>query len=86
MHRDFVSPVKTVNRLYLGALKRLREEMRTKCPELWQSGDWILHHGNTPAHKALSVNLLASYGQSVGPQPLYSSYLALCDFSILGAF
>jgi hypothetical protein len=35
-------------------LKRLREAVHSKRPELWPS-DWILHHDNALAHKALSV-------------------------------
>jgi len=33
-------------------LKRLRETMRRKWPEIWPK-DWILHH-NASAHKTLS--------------------------------
>jgi hypothetical protein len=39
---------------YLEILKRLREAVYRKRPELWPN-DWILHHDNAPAHKALSV-------------------------------
>jgi len=35
-------------------LKRLREAVRRKWPELWPS-DLILHHENAPVHKAVSV-------------------------------
>jgi len=35
-------------------LKRLREAVSRKRPELWPN-DWILHHDNAPAHKTLSV-------------------------------
>jgi hypothetical protein len=35
-------------------LKLLHEAVHRKRPELWPS-DWILHHDNAPAHKALSV-------------------------------
>jgi len=34
--------------------KLLREFVYRKWPELWPSG-WLLHHGNDPAHKSLSV-------------------------------
>jgi hypothetical protein len=36
-------------------LKRLRDTVRRKRPELWQSGEWLLHQDNAPAHTALSV-------------------------------
>jgi hypothetical protein len=35
-------------------LKRLREAVPKKEPEIWLN-DWILHHDSAPAHKALSV-------------------------------
>jgi hypothetical protein len=35
-------------------LKRLREAVLRKRPEIWPN-DWILHHDNAPDHKALSV-------------------------------
>ena len=40
---------------YLEVLKRLREKVRRKRPELFASNSWILHHDNAPAHTALSV-------------------------------
>jgi len=39
---------------YVEILKRLREAVRRKWSEL-RPYDWILHHDNAPAHKALSV-------------------------------
>jgi len=32
--------------------KQLREAVRRKRPELWPN-DWILHHDNAPAQRAL---------------------------------
>ena len=56
VHRVFVSPGQTVNlQFYLNVLKQLHDSLRQKCPEKWQSGDWFLHHDNTPAHTAFSV-------------------------------
>lgn len=68
---------------YLEVLRRLREDVRRKRPELWQSGDWFLHHNNAPAHTALRViHYLASRGWPVVPHPPYSPDLAPCDFFI----
>jgi hypothetical protein len=39
---------------YVEILKRLREAVNGKRPELWPK-DCILHHENVPAHKAPSV-------------------------------
>ena len=74
MHREFIPPGQTVNQeCYLEVLRRLRENVRRKRPELWRSGDWFLHHDNAPAHTALSViRYLASLGRTVVPHPPYS--------------
>jgi len=56
VHTEFVPQGHTVNQeLYLGVLRRLRNSIRQKRPELWQSGDWFFHHDNAPAHAAISV-------------------------------
>jgi len=82
VHWEFVPPGQTVNQeFYLEVLRRLRENVRRKHPELWRLGDWFLHHDNTPAHTALSVTrYLASLGWTVVPHPPYSLDLAPCDF------
>jgi len=82
VHREFVPPGQTVNQeFYLEVLRRMRENVRRKRPELWRSGDWFLHHDNAPAHTALSVTwYFASLGWIVVPHPPYSPDLAPCDF------
>jgi hypothetical protein len=35
---------------YLDVVKRLREKVRRKRPELFANNSWILHHDNAPAH------------------------------------
>jgi hypothetical protein len=39
---------------YLEVLKRLREKVTRKGPEVFVNNSWILHHDNAPAHTALS--------------------------------
>jgi alpha-L-fucosidase len=52
-HFEFIHQGQTVSQAYyMEILKRLREAVRRKRPELW-TNDWILHHDNAPAHKAL---------------------------------
>jgi hypothetical protein len=59
VHFQFIPQDQTVNQDYcMEILKRLHEAMRTKRPELWPS-DWILHHYNAPANKALSVKKIS---------------------------
>ena len=74
----FVPTGQTVNHVYyLEVLKRLREKVRRKRPELSANKSWILHHDNALAHKALSVReFLATKRITVLEHPAYSPDLA----------
>ena len=69
---EFVPTGETVIQVYyLGVLKRLREKVRRKRPEIFDNS-WILHHVNVPAHTALSVReFLASKQITVLEHPAY---------------
>lgn len=72
----------TINQhYYLEVLAKLREKIRKKRRELWESKSWVLHHDNAPAHTALSVKtFLAKHSIPVLDHPPYSPDLAPCDF------
>jgi hypothetical protein len=54
-HFKFIPQGQTVNHTYyVQTMKRLHEAGNAKGPEFWPN-DWMLHHNNAPAHKALSV-------------------------------
>jgi hypothetical protein len=54
VHFEFILQGQTVSQAYYEEiLKRLREAVHRKKPEL-RPNDWIPHHDNAPAHKALS--------------------------------
>jgi hypothetical protein len=80
VHFEFTSHGQTVNRAYYAEiLKRLREVVRIKRPELWPNY-WILHHDNAPAHKALSVKqFLAQNSITETEHSSYSPDLAQND-------
>ncbi|UYV80903.1 hypothetical protein LAZ67_19002139 [Cordylochernes scorpioides] len=84
VHHEFQQQVSTITAdSYLGVLRRLREAIRQKRPELWRSKSWILHHDN--AHTALkNSKFLQDHSTSVFPQPPYSPDLAPCDFFLFG--
>ena len=73
---------KRINKeFYLEVLRRLRESVRWKRPEIWRDGDRILHHDNAPAHTSHLVQLfLAKHSTAQLQQPPYSPDLAPCDF------
>jgi len=81
VHKEFVPPGQTVNQqFYSQVLKRLRNSVGKKWPEMWSSGDWFLHHDNDPAHTALSVQQFLEKNMMVIPHPPYSPELAPNDF------
>jgi len=75
IHFELIPQGQTVNQAYcVEVLKWLHEAV---C---WSS-DWILHHDNSPAHKALSVKwFLAQKSVTEMEHPPYSPDLALNDF------
>ena len=82
VHYEFVPTEQTLNQVYyLEVLKRLREKVRRKRPDLFASNSWMLHHDNAPAHKALSVRkVLVTKQITVLEHPAYSPDLAPSDF------
>src|SRR5215469_6301242 len=68
-------------RVLLRLLRRLRENVRRRRPELWREETWLLHHDNAPSHTSvLTQQFLAKYKIAVIPHPPYSPDLAPCDF------
>lgn len=82
VYYEFLPRGETINRFrYLQTLRNLREAVRRKRPELWRSGEWVLHHDNAPVHSALLIrDYCTKNGMTVIPQPPYSPDLAPADF------
>ena len=78
VHYEFVPTGQSVNQVYyVEVLKRLREKVRRKRPELFANNSWILHHDNAPAHMAQSVReFLATKQITVLEHRAYSPDLA----------
>ena len=54
VHYEFLPPGQTVNKeYYLSIMRRLREAIRLKRPDLWKDNSWFLQHNNAPSHTAL---------------------------------
>ena len=82
VHAEFLPQGQTINQhVYKNILRRLMQSVREKRRELWETGSWLLHHDNAPAHNALGIrefvakNIIAAL-----EQPSYSPDLAPCDF------
>jgi len=82
VHHEFVPTGQTVNKeFYKTVLQRFHGAMRRHRPKKWRSGNWILHHDNAPAHRAVTTNeFLVKHNIPLLPQPPYSPDLAPCDF------
>jgi hypothetical protein len=81
VHFEFIPQSQAVNQTYyVKILKRIHQAVHRKRPELWPS-DWILHHDNAPAQKALSVKqFLAQKSITEMKHPSYYPDLAANDF------
>jgi len=66
--------------LYHEVLSRLRDAVRRKRPEFWETQTSMLHHDNAPAYASLLIRTyMAKYQTSVVPHPTYSPELARAD-------
>ena len=66
---------------YKTVLQCLCNAVRRHRPEKWHSCNWILHHDNAPARRAVTTNeFLAKHNIPSLPQPPYSPDLAPCFF------
>lgn len=82
VHHEYAPRGTTINKeSYRETLRRLRDAVRRKRPDLWASGDWMLQHDNAPAHSSCLVQqFLGKHGIPQVPHPPYSPDLAPCDF------
>ena len=79
VHHECLPKGSTVNQTYyIEVLKRLRDAIRRKRPELRRSGDWFFHHDNASALR--TCEFLAKHSITVLPHPPYSPDLVPCDF------
>ena len=56
VYNEFLPEGQTVNKeYYLGVMRRLREAIRQKRPDLWANNSWILHYDNAPSHNTIVI-------------------------------
>ena len=62
-------------------MRRLREEIRLKRPELWANNSWFLREDNAPSHTAVVLHdHFVKNSTHIVPQTPYWPELAPCDF------
>jgi transposase len=63
--------------MYIGNLRRLRDEVRGKRPGKWRTKSWFLLHDNAPAHRSVFVkDFLAKKNVTTLEHPPYFPDLA----------
>ena len=82
VHHEYAPDGQTVNAgFYCNVLRRLREDIRRKRPELWRKGNWLLHDDNVPSHRALATReFLVNNSIITLLYPPYLPDLAPCYF------
>lgn len=82
VHHEFLAEGCTVNKhYYLQVMRRLREAIRQKRPDLWEGNSWFLHHDNAPSHNAIIIReFLAKNSTNVISHAPYSPDMSPCDF------
>ncbi|CAL1685256.1 unnamed protein product [Lasius platythorax] len=82
VHYEFVPAKKIFNaNFYCDVLERLKEAVCNERPEMWNNGNWLLHHDNAPTHTAQETQyFLTDNNISVVRHPPNSPDLAPCDF------
>jgi hypothetical protein len=81
LHLGFAPEGRTVNaEFYCKVLRRLRENIQRKRPEMWRAGNWMLHDENAPSHRALVTREFLAHNIITLPHPPYSPNLDPCDF------
>ncbi|KAJ4437644.1 hypothetical protein ANN_17789 [Periplaneta americana] len=82
VHHEYAPEGQTVTKEYYhDVLRRLRDAVRCKRPDMWTANNWHLHHDNAPAHSSQLIHtFLAKHGITTVCQPPYSPDLAPCDF------
>ena len=84
MHHEYALEGQTINtESYLEILRRLRDAVPRKQPDMWTGKNWKLHHDNAPAHSAHVIkDFLVKNNKTFVRQPPYSPDLAPYDFWI----
>src|SRR5215469_2121310 len=82
VHYEYAPEEQTVTKeYYQDVLRRLRDAVRRKRPDMWTAKNWQPHHDNAPSHSShLIQTFLAKHGIPAVRQPPYSPDMAPCDF------
>ena len=85
INHEFLPNWQTVDSdFYIQVIRRFREKLRKKRPEMWKIGDWILQHDGasslTSAQTRSYMENMEKYKFEILLYPAYSPELAPCNF------
>ena len=82
MHHEFTPEGQKINKdYYLEVLRRLRDAVQRKRPDMWAAKNFQLHHDNASAHTTHVVQaFLVKNNMPLVRQAPYSPNLAPSDF------
>ena len=82
IHYEYAPEGQAINKEhYLELLRRLRDAVRRKRPDMWEAKNFRLHHDNALAHSAHVIQaFLAKNRPPLVRQAPYSPDFAPCDF------
>ena len=91
INHEFLPNWQTVDSdFYIQVIRRFREKLRKKRPEMWKSGDWILQHDGasslTSAQTRSYMENMEKYKFEILLYPAYSPELALCVFFFISNY
>ena len=67
--------------MYIDILRRLRDVVRRRRPEKWETNSWFVLYDNAPAHQSLSVKDFLAKSKVTTLEDLPQSFaLAPADF------
>ncbi len=81
---DFLRPRDTIDSpQYCETLRKLKEALRRKRPELWKDRSFLLHHDNASPHTSdYTMKFIKKWNFNLLEHPPNSPDLAPCDFAI----
>ena len=56
VHHEYTPKWQMVNKEFYKTVLQCLCDVRRQRHEKWRSGNWILHHDNAPAHRAVTIN------------------------------
>ena len=65
LHHEYAPKSKKITKgYYRDVIRRLRDAVRSKRPDLWSTDNWRAHHDNAPAHSSHLIQTFLAKNQT----------------------